>query len=293
MAIEPINGVSMRPDLTALRRQNQAVYPGDAPNDAAGGAPNNAPATAAAAAGQRLPPQVLQMMQRGRETSALLSTLPGPNLGFFQPPAPPPGFTATGQTAGGLPGPQPRINAPLFEMEQQGRVTSALLSPLMGPNMMDQNMMGQNERVFPAPTPPAFAAANATGQAANPAGVMASAAGPNPGGPQAIAAGGAPGSAPLPRAGAQLLETEQTGRETSALLSGLMGSTRGPSVGFAAGDPQAAMRTAQEVIQAVGSAAPSALNTRIANEAYQMEAQAQQQYTQKAVNGGGNWEWFA
>jgi hypothetical protein len=53
------------------------------------------------------------------------------------------------------------------------------------------------------------------------------------------------------------------------------------------------MRTAQEVIQAVGTAAPTALNMRIANEAYQMEAQAQQDYTQKAVNGQSTWEWFA
>jgi hypothetical protein len=271
MAIEPINGVSMRPDLTAMRRQNQAGYPGDAPNDsAAGGAPNNPLATAA---GQRLPPQLLQMMQQGRETSGLLSTLPGPNLSFFQPPAPPPGFTANGQAPRGLAGPGQRVNAPLLEMEQQGQVTSALLSPMMGPNMA-----GQDQRVFPAPTPPTFAGANPAGTMTNPA--------------------------PLRRAGAQLLETEQAGRQTSALLSGLMGSMRpagssgtssfaGPGAGSATGGPPASMRTAKQVIQTVGTASPSAMNMRIANEAYQMEAQAQQDYSQRAANGGPTWEWFA
>jgi rRNA processing protein Krr1/Pno1 len=53
------------------------------------------------------------------------------------------------------------------------------------------------------------------------------------------------------------------------------------------------MRTAQEVIQAVGTSAPSEQNMRIANEAYQMEAQAQQDYTRKAAEGQGSWEWFA
>jgi hypothetical protein len=271
MATEPINGVSMRPDLTAMRRQNQAVYPGDAPNDSAAGvAPNNALATAA---GQRLPLQVLQMMQQGRETSALLSTLPGPNLSFFQPPGQPPGFTANGQPPGGLAGPGQRVNAPLLQMEQQGQVTSALLSPMMGPNMA-----GQNQRVFPAPTPPTFAGANPAGTMTNPA--------------------------PFRRAAAQLLESEQAGRETSALLSGLMGSVKpaassrisslaGPGAGSATGDSLAAMRTAEEVIRAVGTASPSAMNMRIANQAYQMEAQAQQDYSQRAANGGQTWEWFA
>jgi hypothetical protein len=271
MAIEPINGVFMRPDLAAARRQNQAGYPGDAPNDsAAGGAPNNALATAA---GQRLPPQLLRMMQQGRETSALLSTLPGPNLSFFQPPAPPPGFTANGQAPGGLAGPGQRVNAPLFEMEQQGQVTSALLSPMMGPNMM-----GQNQRVFPAPTPSTFVGAAPASTTENPS--------------------------PLRRAGAQLLEAEQAGRETSTLLSGLMGSVRpvgssgissfaGPGAGSATGDSPAAMRPAEKVIQAVGTASPSVMNMRIANQAYQMEAQAQQDHTQRAANGGPTWEWFA
>jgi hypothetical protein len=55
-----------------------------------------------------------------------------------------------------------------------------------------------------------------------------------------------------------------------------------------------AMRTAQEVMQAVGTAAPSAENSRIANEAYQMEARAQSDLQRgRAAAGGGTREWTA
>ena len=201
------------------------------------------------------------MMQQGRETSALLSTLPGPNLSFFQPAMPPQGFGG-GQAAQG------RVNAPLMEMEQQGRTASALLSPLMG----------QTQRTFQPPAPPVFTGQNAAG-----AGAQA-----QPAGGQGMAA------APLPPAGARLLETEQAGRTTSTLLSGLMGSPQPAGAAGPTGDSLTTIRAAQEVIQAVGTTAPSAANMRIANEAYQMEAQAQQQYAQGvAGQGQGRWEWFA
>jgi hypothetical protein len=301
MAIEPIYGASMRTD-PLLQRRNQAADPGDAPANA--GAPFANPPAATA---QRFPPRVLQMMQQGRETSALLSTLPGPNLSFFQPPAPPQGFGGPVQAGpaqaaggpGGLAGARPRLNVPLLEMEAQGGVTSALLSPLMG----------TNQRAFQAPTPPVFAAPNAgaaagTGPGLQAAGAQATgfqATGVQAAGMQAVPPQGA--GAAIPRTGAQLLETEQAGRTTSRLLSGLMGSPQqagafgvssfaGPTAGYAAGNSLAAMRTAEEVIQAVGTSSPSSANMRIASEAYQMEARAQQQYTQ-GVAGQGNWEWFA
>jgi len=253
MPIEPINGVSLRPELLAPRRQNQTQQPN---------------------------PRLQEMIQAGRSTSALLSTLPGPNLSFFQPAAPPQGvLPASGPTAGGPSAPQQRLNAPLLEMEQQGRVASVLLSPFMG----------QNERAFPAPSPAVFGERNGAGLSTS------------------AMSGGAPSSAAsltsarLPPAGAQLLETEQTGRTTSALLSGLAGPGNSfgrpalmqPSVGAAGVNSLSTMRAAEEVIQAVQTTPPSPLNTRIANEAYQMETQAQQEYTRRAADGERNWEWFA
>jgi len=268
MAIDPIFGNSIRNDLLTNPRRNQVNQADNAPAQPAASANAAAPA-------QRLPPQVLQMMQQGRETSALLSTLPGPNLSFFQPAVPPQGFGGAGQTAGGALGGQPRINAPLMEMEAQGRTASALLSPLMG----------QNQRAFQPPTPPVFAGPTPAGAAA-----------------QAPTAGTQAAANPLPPAGAQLLETEQTGRTTSTLLSGLMGPQQpagflgatGPAAGPGnVGESLTAMRAAQEVIQAVGTAAPSTADMRIASEAYQMEAQAQQQYVQGVASQGPRWEWFA
>ncbi len=291
MAIEPVYGPSMRTD-PLLQRRNQPALSGDAP-----AAAGTASANPRAGFGQQLPPQVLQMMQQGRETSALLSTLPGPNLSFFQPPGLPQGF---GGGPGGPGGARRQLNVPLLETEMRGGVTSALLSPLMGPN----------PRAFQPPTPPIFAGPNAAAPA-GPLAAAAQAAGPLAGGPLAAgplaagaqASGPLAAAAPLPRAGAQLLETEQAGRTTSRLLSGLMGpqqpagsfgpsSFAGPAAGHEGGDSLAAMRTAEEVIQTVDTTAPSAANMRIANEAYQMEAQAQQQYARGAT-GRSNWEWFA
>ena len=235
MAIEPVNRVTMRPDITAPRRPDFRLQ---------------------------------EMMQTGRETSALLSTLPGPNLSFFRPAAPLQGISPSGAEGGGVSAPR-RLNAPLLETEQQGRVAAALLSPLMG----------QNERTFQAPTPPSFVRGANEGQAASAVG------------------GGAP---LLPRAGAQLLETEQSGRTTSALLSGLMGpgQTGGvlsqPNAGAGSGSALSAMRAAEGVIEAVETTSPTPLNTRIANDAYQMEMQAQRQHTSNAVGPSEkNWEWFA
>jgi hypothetical protein len=168
-------------------------------------------------------------------------------------------------------------------MEQQERVASALLSPLMG----------QNEQAFPAPTPPAF------GEGYH-AGLSTSA-----------RSGGAPSSAasltfsPLPPAGAQLLETEQMGKTTSALLSGLTGPSQAgspfggstfaqPTTGTGSASSLFAMRAAEEVLQAVETTSSSLLNARIANDAYQMELQAQQEHMKVAAGTEqGNWEWFA
>ncbi|MGA2764748.1 MAG: hypothetical protein ABSG17_15465 [Spirochaetia bacterium] len=281
MAIEPINAASLRPDLMAPRRQNAADR-GAAPTAVSA----HASTPAAAAPPPRMNAQLQQALQSGRETSALLSALPGPNMSFFKPPAPPlqsarlQGQPAAG--AAGAAGPGQRPNLQLMETMQTGRETSTLLSSLMGPN----------QRAFSAPTPPAFAASRAF--AAAPAG---------PGGNAGAVAAG-----PLPRAGARLLETEQAGRVSSTLLSGLttppaqpggsfgVSSFAQPVVGFASGDSLAAMRTAEEVIQAVGSARPSAQNMRIATEAYRMESQAQQDYIRRAAGGAGGqgmWEWFA
>ena len=273
----------------APRRQNAADQGATAPAVSA-----QASAPAAAATPLRMNAQLQQALQTGRETSALLSTLPGPNLGFFQPPAPfqgaqlqgPPAAGAGG--AAGVAGPGRRPNLQLMETMQTGRETSTLLSSLMGPN----------QRAFPAPTPPAFAASRAFAAAPAFAGA--------PAGPGGNAAG-AFAAGPLPRAGARLLETEQAGRVSSRLLSGLAapaqpGGSFGvstfaqPVVGYASGDSLAAMRTAEEVIQDVGSATPSAQNMRIANEAYRMESQAQQDYIRRAAGGAGGhgmWEWFA
>ncbi len=259
MAINPIPPVSHR---FAIGRVNT---PGDqaarvvAPAQAARPRPNA---------------QLLQAEQAGRETAALLSTLPGPNLSFLQPPALPPAFAAAARFTAG---PGQRLNVPLLETMQTGRETSALLSSLQGPN----------QRAFPAPTPPAFAAGQG---AVTGAGNMAA-----PGGPGAA----------LPRSGVQLLETEQAGRTTSTLLSSLMGSGPAggvfgtspfarPTVGEVSGSALSTMRTAEQVLQDVGTAAPSAQNMRIANEAYQMEARAQRDFaTQRAAGRPGTWEWFA
>jgi len=185
-----------------------------------------------------------QAMQAGRETSALLSTLPGPNMSFFQPPAPP-GIAGQGLTPRGASflGRPPSI--PLLETMQAGRETSTLLSSLMGPG----------QRAFPAPVPPRFAPAGVTN------------------GPGAAATGAGAGNA-LPRAAAPLLETEQQSRTTSTLRSVLMG-------------PQGTN------LQAVDTAAPSADNRRIANEAYQMETRAQSDWAnQRAAGGSWTREWF-
>ena len=242
--VDPIATIPMRPDPVAPRRQDQAAsQTGPFPSP-------------------KINARLQEMMQTGRETSALLSTLPGPNLSFFQAPAAFP--TAPGR----------QLNVPLLESMQAGRETSTLLSTLMGPG----------QRAFAAPAPPEFAPRREAPRA----------------GAQAAPAGA------LPPAGARLLETEQAGRETSALLSGLtppakpggsfaVSAPAHGAMGYPSGDALAAMRTAQEVMQAVGTAAPSAQNMRIATEAYRMEARAQRDYIRGAAAQGGNgmWEWFA
>ena len=259
MAIEPINPAGFRPDLLSPRRQTFGTGQGAGPS---------APGSAAAPATRALPNlQLQELIQTGRENSALLSTLPGPNLSFFQAPGPAGAGFPQGPLGGGAPGTR-QLNVPLLETEQTGRVSSTLFSALMGPN----------RRAFQPPMPPVFAA-------------PANGAGTTPG------FTGAASTAALPPAGAPLLEAEQAGRTTSTLLSGLMGPGRPPAgsfgvSGYASGDALGAMRTAQDVLQAVSAGPPSAQDMRIANEAYRMEAQAQLDYT-RGAGGPGNWEWFA
>ncbi len=214
--------------------------------------------------------RLMETMQAARESSALLSTLPGPNLSFFQPPALPPFAQREKALAAPAFGPgaysPARLSVGLLETQQTGREASTLLSALMGPN----------ERAFRAPVPPLFAQQRPS------------------------AAGYA-----LPRSGAPLLEEELQGRVTSTLLSGLMGAPRGsgpsafspfatPTLGTVSGNSLAGLRTAEEIIQVLGSAPPSPLNWRIASDAYQMEAQAQRDLErQQAAGSVRRGEWFA
>ncbi len=274
MAIEPVNNITMRPDLLTPRRQTAAADQGAAP----------APAPAQATQ-PRINARLAQALQAGREASALLSTLPGPNLSFFRPPAPSPpgprqeGFAPEAASGGG---PGRRLNVRLMETMQAGRETSALLSTLMGPNT----------RAFPAPVPPEFAPRQ---------GALTPVAGNGAAPGQAVP--GQVGNA-LPREGARLLEAEQTGRTNSTLLSGLMAPRQAgglyqaspfarPGVGSVGGDALATMRTAEQIMQAVAGTPPSFQNARIANEAYQMETRAQREESQRAAGRIGTWEWFA
>ena len=71
-------------------------------------------------------PALLETLQTGRETSALLSSLSGPGDRFFRAPSPP-ALAPQGQ---------PRTQRPsvaLLETLQTGRETSALLSSIMAP----------------------------------------------------------------------------------------------------------------------------------------------------------------
>lgn len=255
-----VNATSPLTDNYAIRRQNTLRDAG-------------AQTTAAQAVQSRPDARLARALQTGRETSALLSTLPGPNMSFFQPPAALPGAPARQGAASTLGAGLQRPNVPLQEAMQTGKTTSALLSTLRGPN----------ERAFPAPVPPAFEQRR---------------------GAQGVTAPGAADR--LPREGARLLETEQAERTASTLLSGLTAPGQGvgsagtmtfaePGAGATgASNALSAMRTAEQVMQAVGTAAPTVQNMRIANEAYQMEAQAQRDFlTQRAAGGAGTGEWFA
>jgi hypothetical protein len=67
-----------------------------------------------------------------------------------------------------------------------------------------------------------------------------------------------------------------------------------PAAGAGFASSLSAMRAAEEVIQAVETTPPSLLNARVANDAYQMELQAQQDHMKVAAGTEqGNWEWFA
>ncbi len=109
--IAPIGTFSLGADALAPRRQNDAAGPGTV-----------VPPLSARPTLPRSDTRLMETMQEARRASALLSTLPGPNLSFFrEPPLLP---LAEREKA-------PRATAPILEAELQGRVTSTLLSGLM------------------------------------------------------------------------------------------------------------------------------------------------------------------
>ena len=247
--IEPVSASYFRPITATPSRPDDAVAPGGAPASGNGPGPITRQPEPTSA-DMRLQEEV----QAGRETSALLSMLPGPNLGFYPPPSPPQFLAgreslsapAFGPGAFSPSGSRERLNVPLLETLQTGRETSTLLSGLAGPG----------PRAFPAPTPPAFDTARGT--FAPPAGAGAA----------------APGA--LPRAAAPLLEAEQQGRISSALFSALE-------------EPGT-----REVAPTAGAALPAAPGTRFAREAYQAENQARRdQWMGDATGPARRWEWQA
>ncbi len=154
-----------------------------------------------------------------------------------------------------------RPNLALLEAMQAGRETSALLSSLSAP-------VGSlfTAAFRPALTPP--------GQ-----------------------------SIPQPQRRA-LFEAMQAGRENAALFSSLMGPAPGArSDGFSAvvrgqgssnvANPRADLARAEEILSATQTGQPSIAASRIAQEAYLMEIQAQSQIQQGSI--GSSWlhEWFA
>ena len=141
--IEPVSTVSFRPFNIEIPRQSSATAPAVAMDPIPVRNGHARPDT-----------QLQEMIQAGRQTSALLSLMPGPNLGFFQAPSPlqlgagkgallapsfgPGAFSPTGG--------REQLDVPLLETMETGRETSTLLSGLTGPGA----------RAFPAPVPPAF-----------------------------------------------------------------------------------------------------------------------------------------
>ena len=99
----------------------------------------------------------------------------------------------------------------------------------------------------------------------------------------------------------------QTGRQNSALLSGMMGSapgvdsfdslvnggTQGNSIYANYANPQAALTSAEAIIRATGSAQPRIQDTRLAHLAYLMEIQAQSQINQTSFGSNPLRSWFA
>jgi len=101
-----------------------------------------------------------------------------------------------------------------------------------------------------------------------------------------------------------LIETMQTGRETSALLSMVMQPASRvftaptpqmtvPLVMSAGGAPRAELTAGEEITTAALSAPPSAASLRVATEAYQMELDAQRQLAQQGSGQSSRWEWYA
>ena len=108
----------------------------------------------------------------------------------------------------------------------------------------------------------------------------------------------------LSRSNLALLETMQAGMENSALLSSRMAPTAGMRQNdfpfpmrnqgkIVVANPQADLTRAGEIISATETGQPSIANSRIAQEAYLMEIQAESQIEQQSV--GSNWmrQWFA
>jgi len=204
-----------------------------------------------------------QTMQQRRLDSAMLSTLAGPSSTFFPEAALPPVPGGTGGIAAPPSGPEAyspigvreRLNVPLLETMQEGRVSSALFSSLMTPA----------SRFFPPPVPPVLTPP-LQGPVAAPAG------------PPPAQAAGSPSAAPrgvIPPAATPLLEAEQQGRVASALLSGVM-------------------RPGAEWSWEMGPPATSGpvVSPYFATQAYRTEMNAPRGAENPATGASNGWQWF-
>jgi hypothetical protein len=103
------------------------------------------------------------------------------------------------------------------------------------------------------------------------------------------------GQAGAQRPNLPLQEALEAGRVDSALLSGIMAPTppSRPWGSMMSTGPQSTLTTAEEIMGAASVGPPSVQKSRIAQEAYQMEIQAQRQIEQRALMGTDfGHEWF-
>ena len=202
--IEPVSTVSFRPFNMEIPRRSGARLPG------AMGPAFRGPEWAS-----RPDARLQEMIQAGRQTSALLSCLPGPNLGFFQAPSPLrlrpekglswPRHTVRTHSRQPEPG-RSSTSRSWRPWRQAGRprpCSSGLTGPGRGPSrLLFRRLSSPDREHLPrAPATGAGAAAAASGT--------------------------------LPRASAPLLEAEQQGRISSTLFSGLAGVRARPPWGAA------------------------------------------------------------